>query len=145
MGKCTGMYVREEDIFRAIYHQLKLYIQEHFISTIEYGQEMAQFHEKLTQQIKFRHEITEYPMVYYEQYILGKIDFDEYKVRQQKIRQAAEDQKAIELEIEAHEQKYRRFSLLCKVNNKEFSLSEIMKEIDKITIECERKIAAKWK
>lgn len=143
--KCTGMYVREEDIFRAIYHQLKLYIQEHFISTIEHEQEMAQLHEKLTQQIKFRHEITEYPMVYYEQYILGKIDFDEYKVRQQKIRQAAEDQKAIELEIEAHEQKYRWSSLLCKVNNKELSLSKIMKEIDKITIECGRKIAVKWK
>lgn len=24
VGKCTGMYVREEDVFRAIYHQLKL-------------------------------------------------------------------------------------------------------------------------
>ena len=80
------MYVWEEDVFTAIYHQLKLYIQEHFISTIEYEQGMAQLHEKLTQQIKFRHEIAEYPMVYYEQYILGKIDLDEYKVKQQKIR-----------------------------------------------------------
>ena len=25
-GKCTGMYVREEDIFSTIYYQLKLYI-----------------------------------------------------------------------------------------------------------------------
>ena len=29
VGKCTGMYVREEDVFHAIYHQLKLYVNEH--------------------------------------------------------------------------------------------------------------------
>lgn len=142
--KCTGMYVREEDIFSAIYHQLKLYIQEHFISTIEYEQEMAQLHEKLTQQIKFRHEIAEYPMVYYEQYISGKIDFDEYKVRQQKIRQAAEDQKTIELEIEECEQKYRRFTLLCKVRDRELPLSAIIDEINTIVVDTGRKIVVQW-
>lgn len=138
------MYAREEDLFSAIYHQLKLYIQEHFISSIEYEQELAQLHEKLTQQIKLRHEIAEYPMVYYEQYILGKIDLDEYKVRQQKIRQAAEDQKAIELEIEEYEQKYRRFIHLCKVRDRELPLSEIMGEINKIVVDVGRKIVVQW-
>lgn len=32
VGKCTGMYVREEDVFHAIYHQLKIYVKEYFIS-----------------------------------------------------------------------------------------------------------------
>lgn len=32
------MYVREEDVFRAIYHQLKLYVKEHFISDSQYKQ-----------------------------------------------------------------------------------------------------------
>ena len=36
VGKCTGMYVREEDVFHAIYHQLKLYVNEHFISDSQY-------------------------------------------------------------------------------------------------------------
>ena len=26
VGKCTGMYVREEDVFHAIYHQLNRWI-----------------------------------------------------------------------------------------------------------------------
>ena len=98
-GKCTGMYVREEDIFSAIYHQLKLYIQGHFISSLQYDEKMAQLKAKLRAQVEFRHAITENPAMYYEQYILGEITLDEFKVKQQMLRQAAEDQKAMELEI----------------------------------------------
>ena len=47
-GRCTGMYVREEDTFRAIYHQLKLYLKEHFISTVQYRQEMAEYNNRIT-------------------------------------------------------------------------------------------------
>lgn len=71
-GKCTGMYVREEDIFSAIYHQLKLHIQEHFISSLQYEKEMAQLKAKLNAQVEFRHVIAENPAMYYEQYILER-------------------------------------------------------------------------
>ena len=33
--------------------------------------------------------------MYYEQYVLGEISLDEFKLKQQNLRQAAEDQKAI--------------------------------------------------
>ena len=36
VDKCTGMYVREEDVLRAIYYQLKLHVKEHFISDSQY-------------------------------------------------------------------------------------------------------------
>ena len=39
-GKCTGMYVREEDVFSAVYYQLKLYINYHFITKDQYKQEI---------------------------------------------------------------------------------------------------------
>lgn len=91
VGKCTGMYVREEDIFSAIYYQLKLYIQEHFVSSLEYDEEMTQLKAKLDAQVEFRHAIAENPAMFYEQYILGEISLDEFKVKQQKLRQAAGD------------------------------------------------------
>lgn len=144
-GKCTGMYVREEDIFSAIYHQLKLYIQEHFISSLQYKEEMAQLEAKLNAQVEFRHAIAENPAIFYEQYILGEISLDEFKVKQQKLRQAAEDQKAIELEIEECEQVYRRFSHLCKVRDKELPLSTVMSEINKIVVDACKKVVVQWK
>lgn len=50
--------------------------------------------------VEFRRAIAENPVMYYEQYVLREISLDEFKIKQQKLRQAAEDQKAIELEIE---------------------------------------------
>lgn len=144
-GKCTGMYVREEDIFSAIYYQLKLYIQEHFISSLKYDEGMAQLKAKLDAQVEFRRAIAENPAMYYEQYVLGEITLDEFKVKQQKLRQAAQDQKAIELEIEECEQAYNRFSRLCKVRDKELPLSMIVNEIEKIVVDSGRKIMLYWK
>lgn len=85
-GKCTGMYVREEDIFSAIYYQLKLYIQGHFISSLEHDEEMAQLKAKLDAQVEFWHAIAENHVMFYEQYILGEISLDEFKVKQKKLR-----------------------------------------------------------
>ena len=144
-GKCTGMYVREEDIFSAIYHQLKLYIQGHFISSLQYDEKMAQLKAKLRAQVEFRHAITENPAMYYEQYILGETTLDEFKVKQQMLRQAAEDQKAMELEIKKCEQAYSRFIRLGKVRDKELSLSMIMSEINKIVVYTGKKIVVQWK
>lgn len=143
-GKCTGMYVREEDIFSAIYHQLKQYIQEHFITSLQYDEEIAQLKAKLNAQVEFRRTIAENPAMYYEQYVLGEISLDEFKVKQQKLRQAAEDQKAIELETEECEQAYRWFSRLCKVRDKELPLSTIMSEINNIVVDIGRKVVVQW-
>ena len=40
--KCTGMYAREEDIFNAIYCQLKVYVSEHYITALQHKQEIQQ-------------------------------------------------------------------------------------------------------
>ncbi len=49
VDKCTGMYVREEDVLRAIYYQLKLYVKEHFISDSQYKQELMRLNNKIDQ------------------------------------------------------------------------------------------------
>lgn len=74
--KCTGMYVREEDIFAAIYHQLKLWTKTHFISKSKYEEGQA----SLKQEIEKYDEIdpNEKTMRYYEQLILKEISLSEY-------------------------------------------------------------------
>lgn len=76
------MYVREEDIFSVICYQLKWYIQEHFISSLQYDEAIAQLKAKLDAQVEFWHTIAENLAMYYEQYVLGKIRLDEFKVKQ---------------------------------------------------------------
>lgn len=105
---------------------------------------MAQLKAKLDAQVEFRHAIAENPAMYYEQYVLGEITLDEFKVKQQKLRQAAEDQKEIELKIEECERVYSRFFRLCKVRDKELPLSMIMSEIDKIVVDAGKKIMVQW-
>lgn len=45
--KCTGMYAREEDIFNAIYRQLKVYVSEHYITDLQHKQQIRQFNDKI--------------------------------------------------------------------------------------------------
>ena len=48
-GKCTGMYVREEDIFSAIYYQLKGYIKSRSGFSVEYGSKKEKLEQKITE------------------------------------------------------------------------------------------------
>lgn len=98
----------------------------------------------MDEQIDFRRAIAENPAMFYEQYILGEISLDEFKVKQQKHRQAARNQNAIVLEIEECEQVYSRFLRLCKVRDKEFPLSIVMSEINKIVVDAGKKIVVQW-
>ena len=57
--RCTGMYVREEDVFNAIYHQLKLYMDKHFISVPQYKQQIQQLNEQIEQAVQRNYEARE--------------------------------------------------------------------------------------
>ena len=46
---------------------------------------MVQLKANLDVQVEFWHAIAENPAMYYEQYVLGEISLDEFKVKQQKI------------------------------------------------------------
>ncbi len=96
---------------------------------------MVQLKTKLDAQVEFQREIVENLTMYYEQYVLGEVSIDKFKVKQQKLRQAVEDQKAIELEIEECERVYIWFSRLCKVWDKELLLSSILDKINNIVVD----------
>ena len=81
VDKCTGMYVREEDVLRAIYYQLKLYVKEHFISDSQYKQELMRLNNKIDQSDSQYQEAFRNAVRHYERFVDGEISKDEFAKR----------------------------------------------------------------
>lgn len=140
IGKCTGMYVREEDVFHAIYHQLKLYVNEQFISDSQYKQVINGIAQSDRQyQEAFRNAIG-----HYERFVDGEISKEEFRAAQD----AANEKKAIRDGMVTsktdYERQYQVFRKLLKASHKEIALSEIMDCIDEIIICPNKNITVKW-
>lgn len=142
--KCTGMYVREEDVLRAIYYQLKLYVKEHFISDSQYKQELIRLNNEIDHSDSQYQEIFRNAVHHYEMFVDGKISKDEFRA----VQDAANEKKAIRDNIiaskMAYEKQYQMFCKLLKASYKEIALDEIMDCIDKITICPNKNITIQW-
>ncbi len=142
--KCTGMYVREEDVLRAIYYQLKLYVKEHFISDSQYKQELIRLNNEIDHSDSQYQEIFKNAVHHYEMFVDGKINKDEFRA----VQDAANEKKAIRDNIiaskMAYEKQYQVFRKLLKASYKEIALDEIMDCIDKITICPNKNITVQW-
>ena len=143
-GKCTGMYVREEDVFRAIYHQLKLYVNELFISSLQHKQELMRLDNEIDQANQQYQEAFRNAVHHYEKFVYGEISKEEFRIAQD----AANEKKAIQDGFIAskatYEEQYQMFCKLLKASYKEISLNEIMDCIDKILIDTGKQIMVKW-
>ena len=144
VGKCTGMYVREEDVFHAIYHQLKLYVNEHFISDSQYKQIIKEIDNDIAQSDQQYQEAFRNAIRHYERFVDGEISKEEFRAAQD----AANEKKAIRDDIiaskMAYEKQYQVFHKLLKASHKEIALSEIMDCIDEIIICPNKNITVKW-
>lgn len=144
VDKCTGMYVREEDVLRAIYYQLKLHVKEHFISDSQYQQELLHLNNGINQSDSQYQEIFRNAVHHYEMFVDGKISKDEFRA----VQDAANEKKAIWNDIltskTAYEKQYHVFRKLLKASYKEIALSEIIDCIDEITICQNKNITVKW-
>lgn len=144
VDKCTGMYVREEDVLRAIYYQLKLYVKEHFISDSQYKQELMRLNNKIDQSDSQYQEAFRNAVRHYERFVDGEISKDEFRA----VQDAANEKKAIRNDIitnkTAYEKQYQVFRKLLKASYKEITLSEIMDCINEIIIYPNKNITIKW-
>ena len=143
-GRCTGMYIREEDVFRAIYYQLKLYLKEHFISTVQYRQELAEYDNRIAHASQEHQLAYENGMRHYEKFVVGEIDRTE-------LRTVLDYANELKITLEgavakkiAFEKQYQMLRKLLRVSDKELPLSEIMDCVDKITIFPSKSITVKW-
>ena len=78
--KCTGMYAREEDIFNAIYCQLKVYVSEHYITDSQYKQQIQQFNDKIYELAQNSGTAWTNAMGHYERYVQGELNKEALRV-----------------------------------------------------------------
>ena len=71
--KCTGMYAREEDIFNALYRQLKDYVNEHYTTNSAYKQKVQEFNDQIADLTQRKTAAWINAMEHYEQYVQGEI------------------------------------------------------------------------
>lgn len=144
VDKCTGMYVREEDIFNVIYRQLKVYVSEHYITDSQYKQQIQQFNDKIYELAQSSEKAWTNAMEHYEQYVRGELNKEAFRTALD----AAHEAKAVLAETSeqkaAYDKEYSIFRKLLSASDKHISLSEIMDCIEKIIVDAGREIVVKW-
>lgn len=142
--KCTGMYAREEDIFNAIYRQLKVYVSEHYITDSQHKQQIQQFNDKIYELAQSSEKAWVKAMELYEQYVRGGFNKEVLRVALD----AAHAAKAVLAETSeqkvAYDKEYSIFRKLLSASDKSIPLSEIVDCIDKIVVDTGGKIMVKW-
>ena len=142
--KCIGMYVREEDIFSAVYYQLKLYIDHLFITKDQYEQEIQHLDSLIEAASLKYEEATDFSMKLYEQYVMGEGSKEAIADARPVKEQAEVELNRAIADKEACEKQYRVFCKLLKASRKEVPLSEIVDCIEQIVVDVNRRIVVKW-
>ncbi len=139
-----GMYAREEDIFNAIYRQLKVYVSEHYITDLQYKQQIQQFNDKIYELAHSSEKAWTNAMEHYEQYVRGELNKEAFRVALD----VAHEAKAVLAETSgqkaAYDKEYSIFRKLLSASDKHILLSEIMNCIEKIIVDTGREIVVKW-
>lgn len=141
--KCTGMYAREEDIFNAIYRQLKDYVSEHYITNSAYNQRSQDLTSQIADLAKRKTTAWINAMEHYEQYVREEIGKEEFRAVQDIANRAEETLVQASEHKAAYEKQYAVFRKLLSASSRDISLSEIADYIDKVVVDKYRKIVVK--
>ena len=139
-GKCTGMYVREEDVFNSIYHQLKLYINKHYISDFQYKQQIQQFREQIEQVTRGQYEASENFRLCYEGLVKGDKSIEDLRAARDVANRTKAELDELMANKDNYEKQYHVFYKLLRASSKELPLSKVIEYIKKITIDQGRRI-----
>lgn len=141
--RCTGMYVREEDIFSAIYYQLKVYIRSKSGFSAEYGSKKEKLEQEITEYQAILADPLKCGMKLYEQLVKNELDKDAYLAEKAKINEAKERSESVRYDLEIHGHQYQQLSRMQQALNKDIPLNEIIDCIDRITVSEGRQINIK--
>lgn len=142
--KCTGMYAREEDVFNAIYRQLKDYVSEHYITDSQHKQQIQQFNDKIFELAQNSERAWTNAMERYEQYVRGELNKETLRVALDAAHDAKSWLAKLSGQKAAYEKKYSIFRTLLSASDKRIPLSEIIDCIDKIIVDTDKKNVVKW-
>lgn len=141
--KCTGIYAREEDVFNALYQQLKLYVSKHYIMELQHKHEVQQFSDNVYEPAERSEKAWTNEMECCEQYVRGELNKEEVYVALDAAHEAkavlakASEQKA------DYDKKYSAFLKPLSVNDKRTPIGEIMGGINKIVVDTGRMVVVK--
>ena len=144
VDKCTGMYAREEDIFNAIYRQLKDYVNEHYITNSAYKQKIQECGEQIADLVQHKTTAWINAMEHYERYVQGEISKEEFRAVQDIANQAKEALIEATENKATYEKQYTKFRKLLSASRKDIPLCEIVDCIEKVVVDRGRKIVVKW-
>lgn len=139
--RCSGMYIREDDIFKATYYQLGQYLKVHLISSIEYQERKRTLGNEMLSCEKALDETNGIMFKNYERMVLREITQEEYIERRSIRIKPAENLEAAKLKVALLEKGYQEQKLLRKVKDKESALGEAMNLISKIAVGKGRKVS----
>ena len=142
--KCTGMYAREEDVFNAIYRQLKDYLNKHYITNSAYKQKIQEYTEQIADLTQRKTTAWINTMEYYEKYVRGEISKEKFHAVQDVANQAKEVLIQTTECKAAYEKQYAKFRKLLSASGRDIPLSEIVDCIEKVVVDEGRKIVVKW-
>lgn len=143
--RCTGMYVREEDIFSAIYHQLNLFVKTNSNFNVNYYTKKDELEHEIAQCREMLADPMECTMRLYEQLICKELDKDTYLAEKAKVYAAKELLEKAEAELDANKRRHEELEAMHKVLRKELPLVEILDCIGSIVVSEGRKIDVKWR
>ena len=138
------MYAREEDIFNAIYRQLKDYVNEHYITNSAYKQKIQEFMSQISALTQRKTTAWINAMEHYERYVQGKISKEEFRTVQDIANQAKEALIQATEGKGAYEKQYTKFRKLLSASSKDIPFSEIMDCIEKVVVDSGGKIVVDW-
>ena len=142
--KCTGMYAREEDIFNAVYRQLKDYVNKHYITNSTYKQQVQEYTSQIADLAQRKTTAWINAMEHYEKYVQGEISKEEFRAVQDIANQAKEDLIQATEGKAAYEKQYTKFRKLLSASSRDVPLSEIVDYIDKVIVDSGGKIVVEW-
>lgn len=101
--------MREEDIFSAIYYQLKGYIKSRSGFSVEYDSKKEKLEQEITEYQAILSDPLECGMRIYEQFVKNELDKDTYLAEKAKISEAKERLERVQHELKMHGRRYQQF------------------------------------
>lgn len=101
------MYAREEDVFNAVYHQLKNFVSEHFIMDAQYKQQVQKFNNQIAELTQDSEKAWTSAMEQYEQYVQGETSKEALRMALDTAHNAKSVLATVSEQKAAYDKKYR--------------------------------------
>lgn len=120
--KCTGMYIREDDVMNAIYTELNTLADEYYISEAEYKAHKQAFEKEFADIVRNLDVEMNSSISYYERLVSGEISETEFTELMSVGRMLTLERDKLLEAVKEYDEKYKASQKLFKASRKEIPL-----------------------